>query len=186
MVNQTNKADGGKSNPVLLEMNLALALAAVNATLDYGFEKYVNPKDATEKLLKPGWRDVEMIRYEAACARHRRQRYLGEMEDLESDLPHMAHEIINLLFQLQMYLETKKGGKVPKYKTPPHVWYKDTPAGEKRDRHIYMYGDIEIPKAEYDLLQSAFVRDELLRRAARDAQIITSVCNPEPVKGHVI
>lgn len=97
MMDQTQKFDGGKTDPLLLEVDLLEALEEVNRVLDYGVQKYGQ---------RCGWKGVEMERYNAAGRRHRRARDAGEWHDDESKLPHIAHEICNLLFQLQTEIET--------------------------------------------------------------------------------
>lgn len=107
--NQTNKADGGKSNPLLIEVDLARALYAVNRVLDYGAEKYE----------RAGWKKVEAERYDAAARRHRRSRDMGEVRDAESGLHHLAHEACNLLFQLEMELSKLAYSDFETYNKPP-------------------------------------------------------------------
>lgn len=106
---QNNKADGGKSNPLLIEVDLAKALAVINRVLDYGAEKYE----------RAGWKKVEPERYDAAARRHRRDRDLGHMFDAESGLAHLAHEACNNLFQLQMLIETHPSLDFYSYNKPP-------------------------------------------------------------------
>ncbi|PCJ07616.1 MAG: hypothetical protein COB16_10755 [Rhodobacteraceae bacterium] len=89
---QEFKAKGGKSNPLLLEMGVPRALAAVNRVLDYGAEKYA----------AHSWQRVDVERYNFAARRHRIARDLGEARDLESGLLYLAHEAANILFQLEM------------------------------------------------------------------------------------
>lgn len=108
---QFNKADGGKSNPLLIEVDLARALAVVNRVLDYGAEKYE----------RAGWKKVEPERYDAAARRHRRDRDMGQTFDDESGLIHLAHEACNLLFQIEMHIERNPGVDYLKYKTPPRT-----------------------------------------------------------------
>lgn len=111
MENQEFKADGGKTNPLLLERDMAQALDLVNRVLDYGAEKY----EATS------WKRVAPERYEQALRRHRRDRDLGEDFDRESGLLHLAHEACNALFLLQMAVEGGKyaGIDLSAYKKPP-------------------------------------------------------------------
>lgn len=106
---QQNKADAGKSNPLLLEVDLAEALEAVNVVLDYGAEKYE----------RAGWKKVEPARYDAAARRHRRARDKGQVRDFESDLLHLAHEATNLLFQLQLMIEANTDLNYRTYNQPP-------------------------------------------------------------------
>jgi hypothetical protein len=108
---QINKADAGKSNPLLLEVDLADALAIVNRVLDYGAEKYE----------RAGWMKVETERYDAANRRHRRDRDRGEMFDIESGLIHLAHEATNLLFQIQMLVKARPEINFYKYNVPPQA-----------------------------------------------------------------
>lgn len=91
---QEFKADGGKSNPLLLEQGFAFALERVNATLDYGAIKY----EAHSWRLVPN--GIE--RYDAAARRHRRARDKGETIDVESRLHHRAHEIVCLLMAYEL------------------------------------------------------------------------------------
>lgn len=111
--NQSNKADGGKSNPLLLEEDMVHALEAVNRVLDYGAEKYE----------RAGWKKVELERYIAAMLRHQRAWLKGELIDDESGLPHIAHIACNALFLLQMYADVQlaKGKYVEMltYNKPP-------------------------------------------------------------------
>lgn len=91
---QEFKADGGKSNPLLLEQGFPFALERVNATLDYGAIKYE----------AHSWRNVPngIERYDAAARRHRRARDKGEKNDHESYLNHRAHEIVCLLMAYEL------------------------------------------------------------------------------------
>ena len=89
---QNFKADAGKPNPLLLETGCPRALLAVTRVLDFGALKY-EPHS---------WQGVEVERYNAAARRHRLARDLGEERDPESGLLHLAHEAVNLLFQLEM------------------------------------------------------------------------------------
>lgn len=107
---QSQKADAGKSNPVLLEVDMSQALTAVNAVLDYGVAKYGQ---------RGGWRKVDIERYDPAARRHRRARDNGELHDAESGLPHLAHEVCNLLFMLQTYLEENPELDATKFNAPP-------------------------------------------------------------------
>lgn len=96
MADQTNKADGGKTNPALLHEDMGHALYIINRVLDYGAEKYE----------RAGWKKVEPDRYQAAKKRHRDDlEVFNERYDLESGLMHRAHEACNVLFLLQLELE---------------------------------------------------------------------------------
>jgi hypothetical protein len=117
MNDQTQKADAGKSNPLLLQEDMAEALEAVNAPLDYGVEKYG---------YRGGWKRVGIERYQAAAERHRKDRmkYGTASLDDESDLLHLTHEICNLMFLLQTHLEQLSPAqrrKVLTYKKPVPV-----------------------------------------------------------------
>jgi hypothetical protein len=113
---QSQKADAGKSDPVLLEVDLADALAVVNRVLDYGKAKYGQ---------RAGWKQVSMDRYDPAARRHRRARDTGEQFDTESGLDHMAHEITNLLFQLQTRIEQNPDIDFLTFNDPPQDHRKD-------------------------------------------------------------
>lgn len=110
MNDQRHKADAGKSDPTLLECGMPHALAAVNAVLDYGVAKYQQPH---------GWKQVDASRYEPAGRRHRRARDMGEQRDGESGLPHLAHEITNLLFILQKEIEANPEVDYTTFLQPP-------------------------------------------------------------------
>lgn len=109
MEDQSNKADGGKTNPLLLEQDMVNALQVVNRVLDYGAEKYE----------RAGWMKVEPQRYDAAARRHRRSRDAGEVCDRESGLLHMAHEACNLLFQIELLVRENPGVDFFSYNDPP-------------------------------------------------------------------
>jgi hypothetical protein len=105
------KADAGKPNPTLLEKGMPRALAVVQATLDYGNLKYE----------AHSWQHVPngMERYDAAARRHRNLRDQGEHNDEESCLDHLAHEIINNLFLLEMRIANDPGKEWTKFNTNP-------------------------------------------------------------------
>lgn len=106
---QVNKADAGKTNPVLFERDLVNAINAVNRVLDYGAIKY-----------EPGgWMSVDPSRYDSAARRHRRDRDKGELRDKESGLVHLAHEIINLMFQLEMFIRANPDMDFNNFNLPP-------------------------------------------------------------------
>ena len=119
---QKNKADAGKSNPCLLEIGCADALEVVNRTLDYGYEKYVDPQTVNMDEYSPSWRLVPSWKYNAAARRHRRLRDKGERRDSESNLVHIAHEIVSNLFILQAMIERNPGEDFLTYNPPPRVW----------------------------------------------------------------
>jgi hypothetical protein len=108
---QNLKADGGKSNPLLLEQGMPHALEAVNATLDYGAIKYE----------AHSWKQVPdaIKRYDAAMRRHRRERDKGDNFDAESFLHHLSHEIVCGLMVLQLIIEQTPGDYTAFNPNPP-------------------------------------------------------------------
>lgn len=109
---QTQKADGGKHNPQLVEVDLIDANAALLAVLEYGVAKYGE---------RGGWKQVDMVRYDAAGRRHRIAQDRGELFDEESGLLHMAHEAANLMFRLQTFIEENPTVDFTKFNTPPKL-----------------------------------------------------------------
>lgn len=106
---QTQKADAGKTDPVLFERDLVNAVNAINRVLDYGAAKY-----------EPGgWQTVDPARYDSAARRHRRDRDKGELRDVESGMVHLAHEACNLLFQLELFIRQNPDMDFHSFKTPP-------------------------------------------------------------------
>lgn len=104
---QEFKADAGKENPTLFDEGFPLARAFIQATLDYGAVKYE----------AHSWRKVPNAfqRYAQAGARHRQARMIAQMrngtlgflaEDRESGLPHVAHELFNLMAQIELYMQS--------------------------------------------------------------------------------
>lgn len=115
-MDQRFKFDGDKADPRLLERDCVKALEAVSAALQYGKHKYT----------ARSWKNVEPERYDAAARRHRIERDVsGDVlsRDAESNLPHIAHEITCLLFQLQMALDAKKSkwSRYTQYNDPRKV-----------------------------------------------------------------
>lgn len=94
LAEQKFKADAGKLQARLLFEGVPRALKLAMAVLSYGAQKYE----------AQSWRNVEVERYKDAKARHMID---GETEfaDDESGLWHKAHELINLMFIIE--LETK-------------------------------------------------------------------------------
>lgn len=140
---QEFKADGGKSDPTLFDIGFPVAREFVQATLDYGAVKYE----------AHSWRKVPdaFNRYGKAAARHRQRRLLSQMiegnhgfmeADHESGLPHIAHELFNLMAQIELWI-----------KDHPHIdWrkmleYNDPPTDHKKSsedvpiRHCKMIYD---------------------------------------------
>jgi hypothetical protein len=99
MSDQQAKADAGKSNPLLLEQDMPNALSVINRILDYGLEKY----------SRKSWLKVAADRWDAACGRHRRDRYRGQVFDRESGLLHMAHEAAGLIIQIELFMQANPG-----------------------------------------------------------------------------
>ena len=108
---QQFKADGGKTNPLLLEVGMAKALAAVNRTLDYGAIKYE----------AHSWMNVPdaINRYDAAARRHRNLRDQGQFTDYESGLPHIAHEIVCMLMVFELQIKRDPGWDIHEFNDPP-------------------------------------------------------------------
>ncbi len=116
---QEFKADGGKPNPTLLEVGCTRALRAVQATLDYGNIKYE----------AHSWKKVPdgEARYDAAARRHRIARDMGELQDEESWLPHLAHEIVNNLFLLEMMILARPNKAYTRFNPEPPQDHKEIP-----------------------------------------------------------
>ena len=98
MQDQSQKRDAGKMDPLLIEEDLAYALEAVNAVLEYGKAKYGS---------RGGWKSVDMQRYHKAWGRHRRDRmkFGFKSKDEETNLLHAFHEVCNGLFIINDYME---------------------------------------------------------------------------------
>lgn len=111
MHNQTIKADGGKSNPLLLEADMPDALEIINRVLDYGERKYV----------RLSWREVLPERWDAAARRHRRDRDKGQLFDAESGLLHMAHEAAGLIIQIQKFAMAHPELDLLSFRQPPQA-----------------------------------------------------------------
>lgn len=114
MSDQLQKRDAGKFDPLMIEEDLARALAVCNAVLEFGKEKYGQ---------RGGWMQVDIGRYKSAGARHRREVMLNGIADRdeETNLLHKAHEVINGLFEIEMYLKGKKLGPYLDYRKPVPV-----------------------------------------------------------------
>lgn len=103
MNDQLFKADAGKRRPSLIQVGFAKAIRLVQATMEYGGIKYE----------AHSWRRVPdaKTRYFEAAERHRQDRMLwlqshpedqvGAKDD-ESGLPHIAHEIFNLMALMEL------------------------------------------------------------------------------------
>jgi hypothetical protein len=105
---QRFKADAGKPRPALLQIGMQRALRLVQATLEYGAIKYE----------EHSWRNVPegAKRYLEAAERHRQERLLVHKDnqvlslkalDSESNLPHIAHEIVCLLMLIELELDAE-------------------------------------------------------------------------------
>lgn len=130
---QKYKADAGKSNPALLEKGFPYALAFIRATLDYGAQKYE----------EHSWRTVEdgFNRYDKAARRHRVARDMDQFlsTDAESGLPHIAHELFNLMAQIELHLQesgynSDEVMELLKWKAPP--------TDHKSDAEVEKAGDL--------------------------------------------
>lgn len=120
---QEFKADAGKEDPTLFDEGFPLARAFIQSTLDYGAIKYE----------AHSWRKVPdaFNRYAKAGARHRQKRLISQMRngvdgfldyDTESGLPHVAHELFNLMAQIELYLQERPYldlSAILKFKQPP-------------------------------------------------------------------
>lgn len=93
-MSQEFKADAGKLQARLLIEGMPRALKLAMAVLSYGAQKYE----------AHSWRNVDVDRYKDAKARHMID---GEREfaDDESGLWHKAHELINLMFVMELELK---------------------------------------------------------------------------------
>ena len=91
------KHDTGKA-PLSLLAQFGYELSQVAHILDYGAKKYD----------KDNWKKCDDVsRYYDAALRHMLAYAGGEYSDPESDYPHAAHVITNMLFA--MYLDAEKG-----------------------------------------------------------------------------
>lgn len=120
MRDQKAKADAGKTQPVLLQKDMAAALYLVQRVLDFGESKYD----------RKSWQNVELDRWDDAHRRHQQQLDLGELFDRESGLLHRAHQITGLIIMLQLEVEnmlnnsvdpTKALEKLGKFKPAPQT-----------------------------------------------------------------
>lgn len=122
-LNQSQKRDAGKFDPMMIEEDLARALEVENTVLEFGKAKYGT---------RGGWMAVDMERYKSAGARHRRERMKDGIKsrDQETGLLHIAHEIINLQFQLEMHLRSLSKTEYAAeliYNEPEPVYHDATP-----------------------------------------------------------
>lgn len=157
MSNQQFKADAGKTKPDLIEEGFPLALRGLQATTDYGSEKYE----------EHSWRKVDdaFNRYKRAGARHRQERILSRdfmSKDDESGLPHVYHELFNLMAQIELYFQNNK--TIDPYKT---FVYKSPPTSHKTpsnptvsDVHYTPYGEPDVPDEFYDAVNEARINND--------------------------
>ena len=88
---QKFKADAGKLQGRLLFEGMPRALKLAMAVLSYGAQKYE----------AHSWRNVDVERYHDAKARHMIDG-VHEFADKESGLWHKAHELVNLMFIIEL------------------------------------------------------------------------------------
>ncbi len=139
---QRFKADGGKSQPTLLEKDMVHALAAIQATLDYGAQKYE----------ARSWQGVAGHRYDDAARRHRIAYDRGELRDSESGLLHPAHQIICELFQLEMYIREE----LKKDPTYDYTTYNKPPQAHKSQKYPIIVGHATTGPAKIDWSERMF------------------------------
>ena len=121
MNEQLFKADAGKRRPSLIQVGFAKAIRLVQATMEYGGIKYE----------AHSWRRVPdaKTRYFEAAERHRQDRMLwlqqrpddhtGAKDD-ESGLPHIAHEIFNLMALMELCIDDRQDIEaLAAFKQPP-------------------------------------------------------------------
>lgn len=91
------KYDNGKPMPGTLVNVFPEALLAVGATIEFGTHKYPDPRN---------WRKVEGAnkRYQDSLMRHLIKHNMGEVNDRETGIPHLAHMAWNALAILELYL----------------------------------------------------------------------------------
>lgn len=93
------KDDSTKPRLDLVLGDFATALWGVGLVGTFGANKYTDR----------GWHEVDngIERYSNALLRHYLNFKSGEMDDIESNLPHLAHLAWNALAILQLYMEEK-------------------------------------------------------------------------------
>lgn len=94
------KLDAGKIRPSLVLRGFPRAIWAVAEVATYGANKYSDG----------GWLQVPngLKRYEDAQLRHMLKEALGEVEDPESELLHLAHAAWGALARLELYLREQE------------------------------------------------------------------------------
>jgi hypothetical protein len=106
---QVAKADGGKTNPVLLQKDMAAALYLIQRVLDYGCLKYD----------RGSWKQVELERWDSAQRRHQQKLDLGERDDDESGMLHRAHQCAGLIIMLSHEIKGMNIMELGRFKEPP-------------------------------------------------------------------
>jgi len=94
------KFDGNKPRMELLTQGCPLALLEIGRVLTFGAQKYADHN----------WQKVPdgQLRYNAAGIRHDLAHALGEVNDPESGLNHLAHKACCVLFELELELRKCK------------------------------------------------------------------------------
>lgn len=94
------KVDAGKVEMSLITGGMARALREVAKVGTFGANKYT----------RNGWISVPdgFYRYENAQQRHAASRHMGEVNDPDSNLLHLAHEAWNALAKLDLYLRDQE------------------------------------------------------------------------------
>ncbi len=110
-LSQKYKADAGKTDPSLFDEGVPNAIAVVTRVLDYGAIKYE----------AHSWKKVPdaLKRYHKAGKRHSKDQDKGEVFDPESGLVHLAHEICNKLFELELFIQAHPDIDFLTFKQPP-------------------------------------------------------------------
>jgi hypothetical protein len=104
------KLDQGKLPMDVIFHQFPRALEGVVECSKYGHELH--------KLTDLDWNNWSRVengkfRYAQALTRHRIARAKGEEYDLESGLPHIAHQAWNALAQLELYYKSKQKSDEP-------------------------------------------------------------------------
>lgn len=114
---QKFKADAGKLQARLLFSGMPRALKLAIAVLSYGAQKYE----------AHSWRYVDEERYEDAKLRHMLDG-ITEFADKESGLWHKAHELVNLMFLIELELGVMPDEEFEKFLkfNPPPTSHKES------------------------------------------------------------
>lgn len=137
---QRNKADAGKTHPLLLQKDCAPALYLIQRVLDYGLEKYDHKS----------WHKVPDESWDDAQRRHQQKIDLGEQFDDESGLPHRAHQIAGLilLFSHELGLDVTFEDILAagRFNAPPQDHKAEAPPTYKPAHQYrpYVYGAVNI------------------------------------------